>query len=138
MNLQNKLDVYVVEKNTFDQEDLVKTKMELENKIYNTKELIASLVNFEIQRLEKGNKDFKVENENHLDKLTTLGKVGGNLNLRKGLPINIDKQIKKAHMSFEHKDYYLFIDGVEIENLEQGLKIKEKSEIVIINNIRFY
>lgn len=138
MNLQNKLDIYIVEKNPFTQEDLVKTKIEIDNKKYNTKELIASLVKFEIKRLESENKNFKVNNEDHLNKLIVLGKVGGNLNLRKGSSINVEEQIKKAYMSFEHKDYYLFVDNQEIEDLTQELPIKAKSEIIIINNIRFY
>lgn len=126
--------IYILERSLASNKNLAKTEIELQSVPMTVRDLITSLVEFEVRRLEQQSSE--VEDAKMLSKMIKLGKVGFNIDPRTN-QINLQSEVEKAHISYAHQDYFIFIDDLETTRLDDPVILNDGSTIAIIANVRF-
>lgn len=128
--------INLIEQSATDPNQIGTTNLNLSSKPQSVSELLKVLVEYELESNHKFN-NFVVNDKTHLTNLIKIGKVGGSIDPRKYRKPDLNEQLEKVLISFKHQDFFLFVDNIEIENLDQELVLNDQSEVVIVANIRF-
>lgn len=102
------------------------------------KNLIAKLVEFQIQQDKNYNLNFNIQNEEQLLKFRTLGKVGGSVEGVEYEEPDIKEEIEKAYIGFRHNRYHIFINNEQIIDLDEEIFLEENSEVLINYILEFF
>lgn len=104
-----------------------------------TAALIAAIVTMQVeeynQRLEQSELLKYLTNEEIQDKATT-GKISFGVNYN-GMSADTEKAIRNALQSFEDGIFRIFVDGEELESLEQPVSLHEGSELIFVRLTMF-
>lgn len=100
----------------------------------NTAALIAGIVALQVreynQRLEQCELLNYLTDEDIQIKAAT-GKINFGVNYN-GMPADMEKAIRNALQSFEDGIFRVFVDGKELESLEESVMLKEGSELTFV------
>lgn len=111
-----------------------KKVMQLDKTPDNTAALIAGIVALQVreynQRLEQCELLNYLTDEDIQVKAAT-GKINFGVNYN-GMSANMEKAIRNALQSFEDGIFRVFVDGKELESLEEPVMLKEGSELTFV------
>ena len=108
-------------------------EVELKNKIFTTKDLIAELVKINVEKFNKKIDDKNIlsiiTNEN-IAKAARIGKIGDEVHGDK--KANLEKALDTAYLAFEDGLYCIFINDEQSEKLDDSLNLKDGDILTLI------
>lgn len=129
------MQIYIYVKQLGKRRNVVDKKvMQLDKTPDNTAALIAGIVALQVreynQRLEQCELLNYLTDEDIQVKAAT-GKINFGVNYN-GMPADMEKAIRNALQSFEDGIFRVFVDGKELESLEEPVMLKEGSELTFV------
>lgn len=111
-----------------------KKAMQLDKVPGNTASLIAGIVALQVkeynQRLEQSEL-LKYLTDEEIQAKAVTGKINFGVNYN-GMPADTEKAVRNALQSFEDGIFRIFVDGKELESLEEPVPLQEGSELTFV------
>ncbi len=125
LNLKSKLMKLVIKDETFSGDILNQIEIEIANELITVKDLIASRVKAEVNRYNQRSSEYFTGLIQPSDTEKTLN----GFKFKKKRNIDAEKQVYIALDSFQKNSYFVLIDNIQAESLDQEVLVKKDTSV---------